>query len=115
MARFQHAPVTRALGRLTLVGALVSAPLALGAGVASATDWDAVAQCESGGKWTTQTGNGYGGGLQFTNSTWHAFGGKGQPEHASKGEQVAVAEKVKSAQGMKAWPTCSKKTGNSRN
>ena len=115
MARIQHASVTRALGRLTLIGALLAAPLALGSGVASATDWDAVAQCESGGKWNTQTGNGFGGGLQFTDSTWHAFGGKGQPENASKAQQIAVAEKVKGAQGMKAWPTCSKKTGNTSN
>jgi resuscitation-promoting factor RpfA len=116
MARNPHASMTHALGRraaqLLLVGALAAAPLALGSGVASATDWDAIAQCESGGKWNTQTGNGYGGGLQFTDSTWHAYGGKGQPEHASKGQQIAVAEKVKSSQGMKAWPTCSKKTGN---
>lgn len=113
MARIQHASLTRALARLTLVGALVAAPLALGGGVASAaTDWDALARCESGGKWNTQTGNGFGGGLQFTDSTWKAFGGRGEPEHATKAQQIAVAERVKAKQGMKAWPTCSKKTGN---
>lgn len=116
MARNQHASMTRALGRraaqIVLVGAITAAPLALGTGVASATDWDAVAQCESGGKWNTQTGNGFGGGLQFTKSTWHAFGGAGSPEHASREQQIAVAEKVKNTQGMNAWPTCSKKTGN---
>ena len=51
------------------------------------------------------------GGLQFTPSTWRAFGGSGSPEGASRSQQIQVAERVKAAQGMNAWPTCSKKTG----
>ena len=115
MLRSTHESLARALtrraARVTLVGALAAAPLTLAAGTASATDWDAVAQCESSGKWNTDTGNGYGGGLQFTNSTWHAFGGSGEPEDASREQQIQVAEKVKGSQGMGAWPVCSKKAG----
>lgn len=104
--------LTRKAAQLTLVGALAATPLALAAGTASAeTDWDALAQCESGGKWSTNTGNGFSGGLQFTPSTWKAYGGSGNAKNASREEQIAVAERVKAGQGMGAWPTCSKKTG----
>ena len=117
MARNTEESLARALGRraaqVALVGAMAAAPLALSTGIASAdTDWDALAQCESGGDWSINTGNGFGGGLQFTDSTWKAFGGSGQPEDASRAEQIQVAERVKEGQGMGAWPTCSKKTGN---
>ena len=101
--------------RAGMTGVLAAAPLGVMAGTAHAEgahNWDAVAQCESGGNWNTNTGNGFSGGLQFTPSTWKAFGGKGQAHKASKGEQIAVAERVKAEQGMNAWPTCSKKTGN---
>ena len=101
--------LTRRAAQVTVVGALVAAPLGLAAGTASATDWDAVAQCESSGKWNTNTGNGFKGGLQFTNSTWKAYGGKGSPQNASREQQIQVAEKVKDGQGMKAWPVCGKK------
>jgi resuscitation-promoting factor RpfA len=105
--------LTRRAAQLTLVGALAATPLALTAGTASAdTDWDALAQCESSGNWSTNTGNGFSGGLQFTPSTWKAFGGSGNAHNASREEQIQVAERVKAAQGMNAWPTCSKKTGN---
>jgi resuscitation-promoting factor RpfA len=104
---------TRRAAQVVLVGAMATAPLALSTGLASAdTDWDELAQCESSGDWSTNTGNGFGGGLQFTDSTWRAFGGSGDPEDASRSEQIQVAERVKAEQGMNAWPTCSKKTGN---
>ena len=104
---------TRRAAQVVLVGAMAAAPLALSTGLASAdTDWDELAQCESSGDWSTNTGNGFGGGLQFTDSTWRAFGGSGDPEDASRSEQIQVAERVKAEQGMNAWPTCSKKTGN---
>ncbi|MDL5157542.1 transglycosylase family protein [Actinomycetospora termitidis] len=108
--------LTRKAAQLTLVGALAATPLALAAGTASAdTDWDALAKCESSGKWSTNTGNGFSGGLQFTPSTWKAFGGSGSAHNASREEQIQVAERVKASQGMKAWPTCSKKTGQTSN
>jgi hypothetical protein len=72
-------------------------------------DWDAVAQCESGGNWTINTGNGYFGGLQFSPRTWLAFGGGAyapRADLATKAQQIAIAEKVLDVQGPGAWPTC---------
>ncbi|MCW2682907.1 MAG: exported protein of unknown function, partial [Blastococcus sp.] len=72
-------------------------------------DWDAVAECESGGNWSINTGNGYYGGLQFSPSTWAAFGGTAyapRADLAAKAQQIAVAEKVLAAPGSGAWPTC---------
>lgn len=117
MARNTDESLARALGRraaqVVLVGAVAATPLAFTTGLASAdTNWDELAQCESSGDWNTNTGNGFGGGLQFTDSTWRAFGGSGQPENASREEQIQVAERVKAEQGMTAWPSCSRQTGN---
>lgn len=78
---------------------------------ADGTNWDAVAECESGGNWSTNTGNGYSGGLQFSQQTWQANGGSGSPANASKQEQIRVAENVKQSQGMGAWPVCGAKGG----
>jgi outer membrane murein-binding lipoprotein Lpp len=75
----------------------------------SAHDWDAVAMCESGGNWSINTGNGYYGGLQFSSSTWTAYGGAAyapRADLATKSQQIAVAERVLAAQGAGAWPTC---------
>jgi hypothetical protein len=72
-------------------------------------DWDAVARCESGGDWSINTGNGFYGGLQFTPSTWLAFGGAAyasRADLATRAEQIAVAEEVLAEQGPGAWPTC---------
>jgi len=69
-------------------------------------DWDAIAACESGGNWGISTGNGFAGGLQFTQSTWEANGGSGSPAGASRAEQIRVAENVLRTQGIGAWPTC---------
>lgn len=111
---------TRNLARVVVAGlVLAGSPLAL-AGTANATGkaptasddvWDKIAQCESGGKWNTSTGNGFSGGLQFTPSTWHAYGGKGSAHGASRGQQIAVAERVLASQGWGAWPSCSRKVG----
>ncbi|WP_304627179.1 transglycosylase family protein [Pseudonocardia sp. EV170527-09] len=77
----------------------------------STSTWDKLAECESSGNWNTNTGNGFSGGLQFTQSTWKALGGSGKAHNASKSEQIRVAENVLEAQGWKAWPACSKKLG----
>jgi hypothetical protein len=69
-------------------------------------NWDAVAQCESGGNWSANTGNGFSGGLQFSQATWNANGGVGAPQDASREQQIKVAENVAAKQGMGAWPTC---------
>jgi resuscitation-promoting factor RpfA len=117
-SRGRHRAVAPRRGTRRAAMALVAAgapllPAALLAAPAQAdTDWDELAQCESSGNWSINTGNGFSGGLQFTPSTWKAFGGSGQAEDASREQQIAVAERVKAAQGMNAWPTCSKKTGN---
>ncbi|MGH3765843.1 MAG: transglycosylase family protein [Pseudonocardiaceae bacterium] len=74
-------------------------------------DWDAVARCESGGNWAVSSGNGYYGGLQFTLSTWRANGGVGNPAHAGREQQIAIAERVLKSQGIGAWPTCGKRAG----
>jgi hypothetical protein len=78
---------------------------------ASDSDWDRLAQCEAGGRWNTSTGNGFYGGLQFTLSTWQAYGGTGSPAAASREQQIAVAERVLAGQGWGAWPACSSKLG----
>lgn len=87
--------------------------LTVGAGTAAASpvNWDAVAQCESGGNWAINTGNGHYGGLQFKQATWEANGGRGNPALASREEQIRVAENVRATQGMRAWPTCGVKGG----
>ncbi|MFE3293897.1 transglycosylase family protein [Rhodococcus sp. NPDC059234] len=99
---------TRALGWAAVTGALVAVPFGLASGTASAAthNWDGVAQCESGGNWSTNTGNGYYGGLQFSQSTWTANGGSGSPHGASKSEQIRVAENTLASQGPGAWPVC---------
>jgi len=82
--------------------------------ISNAAIWDKIAQCESTGNWAANTGNGFEGGLQFTNSTWLAYGGGAYAPHAyqaSREQQIAVAEKVQAGQGWGAWPVCSKKAG----
>ena len=104
---------TRTVARVAIAGIAVGAPLAIAATPASATNWDAIAQCESSGNWNTNTGNGYYGGLQFSQSTWKAYGGTGSAANASREQQIAVAERVLQGQGIGAWPVCGKKGGGS--
>lgn len=74
--------------------------------------WDRLAQCESGGNWAINTGNGYYGGLQFSLGTWQAYGGSGLPSNASRETQIAIATKLRDASGgYGAWPGCSAKLG----
>lgn len=95
-------------------GALALAGFVLSIGNASAdsgVNWDAVAQCESGGNWTANTGNGFSGGLQFSDATWTANGGIGSAAQATREEQIRVAENVARKQGMGAWPKCGQAAG----
>jgi resuscitation-promoting factor RpfA len=103
--------------RLLSGGAVAAGATAVGLGVMAAPasaaehDWSGVAQCESGGDWSINTGNGYYGGLQFSESTWTGYGGTAyasRADLASAGEQVAIAEKVLASQGIGAWPVCGK-------
>ncbi|MFI6491755.1 transglycosylase family protein [Streptomyces sp. NPDC050564] len=94
-----------------VTGVAIAAPLmaAGSASAATASEWDAVAQCESGGNWSINTGNGYYGGLQFSAPTWAAYGGTAyaaSANQATKSEQITIGEKVLAAQGKGAWPTC---------
>ncbi|MEU4112500.1 transglycosylase family protein [Streptomyces sp. NPDC048208] len=103
----------RVLALAGVAGAAVAGPVMASGSASAATgsEWDAVAQCESGGNWSINTGNGYYGGLQFSASTWAAYGGTqyaGTADKASKEQQITVAEKVLSAQGKGAWPVCGK-------
>ena len=95
-------------GPLAITGTAMAAPSA------SSGTWDELAMCESTQNWEADTGNGFKGGLQFTESTWSEFGGERyatSPDEASREEQIAVAKKVQDEQGWNAWPTCSEKLG----
>ncbi|MFD3974238.1 transglycosylase family protein [Streptomyces cyaneofuscatus] len=94
-----------------VTGSAIAIPLlgAAGAQAADATTWDRVAECESGGMWSADLGNGYYGGLQFSQETWSAYGGDAFAERAdlaSRSQQIAVAEKVLDDKGPQAWPSC---------
>ena len=81
---------------------------------AASINWEAIARCESGGNWSINTGNGYYGGLQFSRSTWRAYGGgryASTANQASKAEQIRIAERVLRGQGIGAWPHCGRRHG----
>lgn len=119
MARYRgrhRAPTStgRTLARTAIAGAVIGAPLAAAPAAQADTGgtvWDKLAQCESTGNWAINTGNGFSGGLQFTPGTWRAFGGTDVAHHASREEQIVVAERVLAKQGWGAWPACSRKLG----
>ncbi|WP_405021676.1 transglycosylase family protein [Kitasatospora sp. NBC_00070] len=99
---------------IAVLAAVLPLSAASSAHAASSSTWDAVAACESSGNWQANTGNSFYGGLQFTSSTWAAYGGKSyapRADLASKAQQIAVAEKTLASQGPGAWPVCSKKAG----
>jgi len=111
--------VRRTIARVVVAGVAVGAPLAVAPAFASAdpVNWDAIAQCESGGNWSINTGNGFYGGLQFTKGTWRAYGGTkyaSTANKASRSEQIAIAEKVLRGQGIGAWPVCGRKGGSTK-
>src|SRR5262249_59855696 len=86
-----------------------SAPAAQAVGTSGGVNWAAVAACESGGNWSTNTGNGFYGGLQFTQGTWLANGGGQYASSANlptPAEQIAVAQPGLASQGIGAWPVC---------
>jgi hypothetical protein len=106
----------------TVAKVAVTSAIMGGAGVALAghaaaapdSDWDRLAQCEAGGNWDINTGNGFQGGLQFSQGTWASHGGTDyapSADQASREQQIAVAEKVLATQGWGAWPSCSSRLG----
>lgn len=117
--RYQPNRINRASLTVTAGGAGMALPF-MGAGAAQAADvdtWNKVAACESSNDWNINTGNGFYGGLQFTQSTWEAYGGRAyasRADLATKDQQIAVAEKVLDGQGPGAWPVCSVRAGLTR-
>lgn len=117
--RYQPSRINRVSVLVTAGGAGLALPLitAASAGAASVDVWEKVAACESTGNWHVNTGNGYFGGLQFTRSTWSAYGGADyapRADLASRDQQIAIAEKVLKGQGPGAWPVCSARAGLTR-
>ncbi|MDQ0988368.1 transglycosylase family protein [Streptomyces sp. V2I9] len=117
--RYQPSRINRASLTVTAGGAGIALPLitAASAGAAPSEVWEKVAACESSGNWSVNTGNGYYGGLQFSGSTWAAYGGTEyapRADLATRDQQIAVAERVLDGQGPGAWPTCSVRAGLSR-
>lgn len=109
--------------RRRVAGVAALSAAAVGGGLATAQSahadsvWDRVAQCESSGNWSINTGNGFYGGLQFTYSTWAGFGGQKYARTANlatKSQQIEIAQKVLRVQGPGAWPVCSVKAGLTR-
>lgn len=109
-----RAPSASTSARLAVTGAAVTAAFALSSltGTAQAAaphNWDGVAQCESGGNWAINTGNGYYGGVQFSSGTWSGYGGgqyAARADLATKAQQIDIAERVLQGQGIGAWPVC---------
>ncbi|NKY52314.1 resuscitation-promoting factor Rpf1 domain-containing protein [Nocardia vermiculata] len=107
----------RTVAKVAVASAVMGgAGVALAGNAAAAPDseWDQLAQCESGGNWGINTGNGFQGGLQFSQSTWASHGGTDyapSANQASREQQIAVAEKVLASQGWGAWPSCSSSLG----
>lgn len=111
--------VNRALATSVVIGLGLALPLTLSsnASAASVDTWDKVAKCESTNNWNINSGNGYFGGLQFSQSTWAAYGGTAyapRADLATKEQQIRIAEKVLAGQGPQAWPVCSVQAGLSR-
>lgn len=100
----------KARDKVVLVGTKEEAASA-GGSTGGNSVWDRLAQCESGGNWSINTGNGFYGGLQFTASTWRAMGGSGLPHQHSRETQIAVAKKLQAAAGWGQWPACTSKLG----
>lgn len=118
----QGAPFLRPwrVGVAALVGSIsvaLALPAASEAGADNLSTWDRVAQCESGGNWKANTGNGYYGGLQFTSDTWAGYGGlryAARADVATRQQQIDIAIKVLQHQGPGAWPVCGPRAGLSR-
>ena len=113
----RHSAKNRMAAKFTAGTVAFGAAAAIMAPTASAapdSDWDRLAQCEAGGNWHINTGNGFYGGLQFNQQTWQANGGgefAATADQASREQQIVVAERVLASQGWGAWPACSASLG----
>jgi uncharacterized protein YabE (DUF348 family) len=106
--RFRNGEVVkRTVVRQRILSQPVARIVKVGTKTVDTGRWDAIAACESGGNWAANTGNGYYGGLQFNLGTWQSYGGSGRPDQNSREQQIAVAERVRDAEGgYGAWPVC---------
>jgi resuscitation-promoting factor RpfC len=107
--------LSKPLVKSVMVAGFVAATLGPSTAVANAApttpNWDAIAQCESGGNWAANTGNGKYGGLQFKPATWAEYGGVGNPAAAPKQTQIAVADRLFAQEGVEPWPQCGSQSG----
>jgi hypothetical protein len=111
MGKHSAKKTTHPIRNITAVASTGSLAVLGFTGIANANDWTGVAQCESSGDWNINTGNGYYGGLQFSQSTWDAYKPAGAPARAdlaTQDEQIQAAEATLAAQGIGAWPHCGK-------
>ncbi|MBB1246815.1 transglycosylase family protein, partial [Streptomyces durbertensis] len=112
--RPRQAPAILVTAGVTSAGIAMPFMGATGAQAVEPSTWDAVAQCESGGTWSANQDNGYYGGFQLTLKTWKKYGGTeyaARPDLASRGQQIAVAEKILAGEGPEAWPVCAVSSG----
>ena len=103
--------VRRTAAALAVGGAVAATMSVPAANAADSATWDALAQCESGGNWSINTGNGFYGGLQFTQQSWNGVGMSGSPATATRAQQIEAGERLLAIQGWGAWPACSAKLG----
>ena len=107
----KNTSIRRTAAALAIGGAVAATMSMPAANAVDGATWDALAQCESGGNWSINTGNGFYGGLQFTQQSWNGVGMSGSPATASRALQIEAGERLLAIQGWGAWPACSAKLG----
>ena len=107
----KNTSIRRTAAALAIGGAVAATVSMPAANAVDGATWDALAQCESGGNWSINTGNGFYGGLQFTQQSWNGVGMSGSPANATRAQQIEAGERLLAIQGWGAWPACSAKLG----
>ena len=107
----KNTSIRRTAAALAIGGAVATTMSMPAANAVDGATWDTLAQCESGGNWSINTGNGFYGGLQFTQQSWNGVGMSGSPATASRAQQIEAGERLLAIQGWGAWPACSAKLG----
>ena len=107
----KNTSIRRTAAALAIGGAVAATMSMPAANAVDGATWDALAQCESGGNWAINTGNGFYGGLQFTQQSWNGVGMSGSPATATRAQQIEAGERLLAIQGWGAWPACSAKLG----
>ncbi|MCP8996278.1 transglycosylase family protein [Rothia sp. P3C3.S176] len=107
----KNTSIRRTAAALAIGGAVATTVSMPAANAVDGATWDALAQCESGGNWSINTGNGFYGGLQFAQQSWSGVGMSGSPATATRAQQIEAGERLLAIQGWGAWPACSAKLG----